>query len=82
VELYNIGSFDQISVIEIAKKVVHAMGNQAHIEFTGGDRGWVGDIPKQFLMTGKIRATGWRPRYTSAEAVDRTIPLVRAQLGF
>jgi UDP-glucose 4-epimerase len=81
VELYNLGSLDQISVREIAAKVVAALGGRARIEMTGGDRGWVGDIPKQFLATEKVRALGWRPRYASSEAVDRAIAQLRSELG-
>jgi UDP-glucose 4-epimerase len=81
VEVYNLGSQDQISAMEIAEKVVAALGVGAKIETTGGSRGWVGDVPQQFLATERIRKLGWKPRYGSAEAVDRTIPLLRAAIG-
>jgi UDP-glucose 4-epimerase len=81
VHILNLGSQDQITVAEIAQKVVAAMGNTAKIALAGGERGWVGDIPKQFLATDRIRALGWKPRYNSAEAVDRSIAVVRSALG-
>jgi UDP-glucose 4-epimerase len=81
VEVYNLGTEDQISAAEIAKKVVAAFGDRARIEFTGGDRGWVGDVPRQLLATQKIRALGWRPRFTSSETVDHVLPLLRNELG-
>jgi UDP-glucose 4-epimerase len=81
VEVYNLGSLDQISAGEIARKVVAALGGVARIQTTGGDRGWVGDVPKQLLATEKIRALGWRPRFNSAEAIDHVLPLLRAELG-
>ncbi len=73
VNLFNLGSLDRISVREIAEKVVAAHGGRAQIEYTGGERGWVGDVPQQLLSVEKIGRLGWRPRLTSAQCVDRTI---------
>jgi UDP-glucose 4-epimerase len=73
VNLFNLGTRDRISVREIAEKVVAAWGGKARIEYTGGERGWVGDIPQQLLAIDRISALGWKPQYTSAEAVDLTI---------
>lgn len=71
--LFNLGNTDQISAREIGEKVVAAHGGRARIEFTGGERGWLGDIPVQFLSIRRIQALGWKPRWNSAQAVDRTI---------
>jgi UDP-glucose 4-epimerase len=73
VNIFNLGSPDRISAREIAEKVVAAHGGRARIEFTGGDRGWTGDVPQQLLAIERIGKLGWRPRLTSAAAVDRTI---------
>ncbi len=73
VNLYNLGSVDRTSVREIAEKVVAAHGGTARIEFTGGDRGWLGDVPQQLLAIDRIRSLGWSPGLTSSQAVDRTI---------
>ena len=73
VNLYNLGSLDRISVREIAEKVVAAHGGHARIQYTGGDRGWVGDVPQQLLSVDKVGRLGWKPALTSAQAVDRTI---------
>lgn len=81
VDVYNLGSGDQISAMEIGRKVVAALGGTARIHTTGGERGWVGDVPRQFLATEKIRTLGWKPRYDSAGAVDHVLPLLRAELG-
>ncbi len=73
VNVFNLGAIDRISVREIAEKVVAAHGGRARIDFTGGERGWVGDVPQQLLAIEKIRRLGWTPELTSARAVDRTI---------
>jgi UDP-glucose 4-epimerase len=73
VNLFNLGAADQITVREIAEKVVAATGGTARIDYTGGARGWTGDVPLQLLSIDKIRGLGWRPRHTSAEAIDVTL---------
>jgi UDP-glucose 4-epimerase len=73
VNVFNLGTDDRVSVREIAEKVVAAHGGHARIEYTGGERGWVGDVPQQLLAIDKIRALGWTPRDSSHGAIDRTI---------
>jgi len=73
VNIFNLGTHDQTTVREIAEKVVAVHGGHARIEYTGGSRGWVGDVPVQLLSVEKIEKLGWRPRYSSNGAVDRTI---------
>ena len=79
VNVFNLGTRDRISVREIAEKVVAATGGHARIDYTGGVRGWAGDVPEQLLSIDKIAGLGWRPKLTSAQAVDQTIQeLVRS----
>ena len=73
VNLLNLGNVDQISAREIGEKVALAHGGHARLEFTGGDRGWTGDVPVQLLSIRRIEGLGWKPRWNSAEAVDHTI---------
>ena len=73
VNIFNLGAADQISVREIAEKVVAATGGRARIEYTGGDRGWTGDVPLQLLSIEKMRRLGWAPHLSSAGAIDRTL---------
>ncbi len=81
VNLYNLGARDRTSVREIAEKVVAAHGGRARIEFTGGARGWSGDVPEQLLAIDRVARLGWTPRYTSGEAIDRTIAELAAERG-
>lgn len=73
VNLFNLGALDQITAREIGEKVVAAHGNRARIEYTGGERGWTGDVPVQLLSIQRMQALGWQPRWNSAQAVDRAI---------
>lgn len=74
VHIYNIGVESVTTVNEIADMVCQKMKLQNVIyEFTGGNRGWKGDVPKfQYDLT-KIHQWGWYPSYTSNEAVQATL---------
>ncbi|MGI0132430.1 MAG: NAD-dependent epimerase/dehydratase family protein [Thermoplasmata archaeon] len=81
VNVFNLGTSDRTSVREIAEKVVAAHGGRARIEYTGGERGWVGDVPQQLLSVERIRRLGWSPTHSSAEAVDLTVHELAAARG-
>ena len=77
--LFNLGSNDTCSVRRIAEIVVRETGcENASIEYTGGDRGWAGDIPKAMLSINKLTELGFRVNYDSEDAVAHT---VRALIG-
>jgi UDP-glucose 4-epimerase len=67
---YNIGNDDWAAVDEIANQVCAAMGLKG-VEYlhTGGERGWLGDMPFVFLDNKKLKSAGWKPSLASAQAV-------------
>ena len=68
--VFNIGSEDWIDVKGIADIVAGALGlSGVEYRFTGGDRGWVGDVPRMLLSIGRLKALGWRPAMGSRESV-------------
>jgi len=70
VNTFNIGSEDWIDVVAIADIVTEAMGlKNVHYRFTGGELGWVGDVPKMQLSVERLKALGWRPELGSRESV-------------
>jgi UDP-glucose 4-epimerase len=73
VDIFNIGGLDTISVSEIAKIVVENVGQGSSISFTGGNRGWKGDVPKFSYDIKKILSTNWKPKLNSRDAVDLTV---------
>jgi UDP-glucose 4-epimerase len=82
VEVFNIGSDDWTTVQDIADIVVDGMGLRG-VEYgwTGGvddGRGWRGDVREMRLSLEKLKATGWRPRFSSSQAIAQA---VRALLG-
>ena len=71
-DVFNVATDDCITVREIADMAVEVSGLAAgsvQYEFTGGDRGWKGDVPIVQFDCSKIKALGWRCRRSSAEAV-------------
>ncbi len=73
VNIFNIGSEDQVKVRRIAEIVCEEMGLNPVFRFTGGDRGWKGDVPVMLLSIERLKAVGWRPKYSSEEAVRKAV---------
>ncbi|MDQ7824585.1 MAG: NAD-dependent epimerase/dehydratase family protein [Candidatus Eremiobacteraeota bacterium] len=71
---YNVATLDYLTVKEIADIVVSAMGlGKVTYEFSGGARGWKGDVPVVRFDSQKIRSLGWTNRFTSREAISRSV---------
>lgn len=78
-EPYNVfmlGSDTRTKVKEIAAMVIEEMGLDASIEYTGGDRGWVGDVPEFRYDLSKVNRLGWIAPHTSNESVRLAIQKV------
>ncbi len=71
VNTFNLGTRTTTSVTTIADVVAEAMGVDPIYEFTGGDRGWTGDVPRMRLSIEKLSALGWEPSGSSDDAVRR-----------
>ena len=73
VEVFNLGTDEYVHVDDSIRFICGALGLKPRVEYTGGDRGWVGDNPFIFLDTKKIRATGWKPQLTIEQSILRTL---------
>jgi len=70
----NLGSDSSTKVTAIANMVVEAMGlSGVKLRYTGGSRGWRGDVPQVRFDITKMKKLGWKPRYSSDEAVRQAI---------
>jgi UDP-glucose 4-epimerase len=76
-QVYNLGTAEYVEVNQSIGYICAELGLQPRLEYTGGDRGWIGDNPFIFLDTRKIRATGWQPKLTIEQAVRRTVRWLR-----
>jgi UDP-glucose 4-epimerase len=70
VTILNFGTDDWVSVARIGGIVVEECNlKDVKFNFTGGKRGWKGDVPRIMLDTSKMSALGWKPRHSSEDAV-------------
>jgi UDP-glucose 4-epimerase len=68
--VFNVATGDYITVQQIADLAVECLGlRDVRYEFTGGDRGWKGDVPVIRLNTDRIRSLGWGNRRGSRQAL-------------
>ena len=79
VDVFNISVMSEgTSVTHIAEIVVDVLGlSDVEFKYTGGDRGWKGDGPRFKYDISKVLATGWKPEYTSDEAVRKAAQSLR-----
>jgi len=71
-QVYNVATGDYITVSEIARLAIEVMGlgeDQVRLEYTGGDRGWKGDVPVVRLNTDRMRNLGWVCRRNTRQAL-------------
>jgi len=73
VNIFNIGSEDTISATRIGEIVVEELGlSDVEFTYTGGSRGWKGDVPRMRLGIEKLKEVGWEPEYSSERSVRET----------
>jgi UDP-glucose 4-epimerase len=71
--VFNVATGDYITVTEIAHLAIDALGLQhenVRLNYSGGDRGWKGDVPVVRINTDRIRSLGWSNERMSAGALD------------
>jgi UDP-glucose 4-epimerase len=75
--VYNVSTQDHITVNEIADIAVNVMGlDSVEYRYSGGDRGWKGDVPVVRINSDKIRALGWKSTRTSKEAIEESVEVM------
>jgi len=77
-QIYNLGTPEFVEVNDSIHLICEALGVQPRLDYTGGDRGWIGDNPFIFLSTQKISATGWHPKLTIRQGIVRTLRWLEA----
>lgn len=78
VEVYNLGTTEYCRVTDSIGWIAAHLGVSPRLEFTGGERGWVGDNPFIFLDTAKIQRTGWQAKLSIREGIVRTVRWLQA----
>ena len=69
--IFNIGSNDTINSTEIGELIVKEMNlKDVKFTYTGGKRGWKGDVPRMLLSIERLQKLGWRSTYNSKGSVS------------
>jgi UDP-glucose 4-epimerase len=78
VNVFNLGVDSYVEVNDSIGCISEALGVKPRLEYTGGDRGWIGNNPFIFLDTARIRALGWKPKLNIREGVVKTVEFLKA----
>ncbi len=77
VNYFNLGAEDQITVKRIVEILVEETKlKDVDIQYTGGESGWKGDVPRFLLSTKKMAKLGWKAKHTSEQAVREAAKIV------
>jgi len=77
VRILNVGHDTYCEVVDSVRWITEHLRLAPKIEFTGGDRGWIGDSPFIFLDCARLRSLGWRPTLTIRDGIIRTVDYIQ-----
>lgn len=73
VAIFNLGTNEYCQVNDSIGWICGRLGLNPRLEYTGGDRGWIGDNPFIFLDCAKMQGLGWKPRHGIQDSVVKTV---------
>jgi UDP-glucose 4-epimerase len=77
VNLMNLGVDGYCQVNDSIGWICESLNVKPTMQYSGGDRGWIGDNPFIFLETKRIQALGWKPKHTIREGVLKTVEFLQ-----
>ncbi len=77
VQIFNLGRDDSCQVTDSIGWICKELDLKPQLQFTGGQRGWVGDSPRIQLDCSKIKKLGWAPEVSIADGVTRTVTYLK-----
>jgi len=77
VNIFNLGRDDYGSVDDSLDCITSELKLNPKRQYTGGERGWIGDSPFILLDTTRIKSLGWEPKVNIRDAVVRTLRYLR-----
>ncbi len=77
----NIGVTEQVTATDIGTAVAKSM-NLVDVDFsyTGGERGWTGDVPIMQMSYQKLSDLGWAPQYSTYDAINQYVNWLTDQM--
>lgn len=73
VQIFNLGTDEYCDVNQSIGWITEHLAVKPQLDYTGGERGWIGDNPFIFLDCNKIRSYGWSPKLSIREGIVRTV---------
>jgi UDP-glucose 4-epimerase len=73
IQIFNLGTDEYCMVNDSIGWICERLGVNPKREYTGGNRGWIGDNPFIFLDCSRVRALGWSPCLTIEQGVRKTV---------
>jgi UDP-glucose 4-epimerase len=73
VNIFNLGQDEYCEVNQSIGWICERLQLKPRLEYTGGERGWIGDNPFIFLDCSRIRALGWTPKLSIQKGVMTTL---------
>jgi len=77
VNIYNLGTDDYCEVNDSIGWICKELGVTPVLDYSGGDRGWIGDNPFIFLDTKRIQSLGWEPKFCIRDGVLKTVKYLK-----
>ena len=77
VNIFNLGVDGYCEVNDSIGWICAELGLTPKMDYSGGDRGWIGDNPFIFLDTKRIQSLGWKPQFSIKEGVIKTVQYLR-----
>jgi len=77
VNVLNLGVDGYCQVNDSIGWICESLKVKPTMQYSGGDRGWIGDNPFIFLETKRIQALGWKPKHTIREGVLKTVEFLQ-----
>lgn len=81
-DVFNVATLDYITVNEIASIACSVLGlepQSVEFKYSGGDRGWKGDVPVVRLSSSKIRSLGWSNLHDCKSAMRESLASLRSE---
>lgn len=78
VQVFNLGAPEYCTVDQSLSWICERAGLQPRREYSGGERGWIGDSPFIYLDTNRITQLGWKPQLSIRQAVMKTVDYLQA----
>lgn len=73
VNIFNLGQDEYCEVNQSIGWICERLGLKPKLEYTGGERGWIGDNPFIFLDCSRMRSLGWTPKVSINKGVVATL---------